>query len=242
MRMTNWIAGVALLAALGCGQGSEEGSTGVTPARQAELQAIEQLKAELDQKRQQVVTLEQQAMNDSSVGGQLAATKKEVLEQGDELGARLAEYINADPPILGEPMRPDQLAAIRMKSDEDMVVAREYIELGGDYRKAIDIYNSALMIDPDNEKLKAAKGDAESKRYMTQERFAAVAKNMTEAEVVAAIGRPLARNVREYPEKKVTAWFYPKNENGEAAGVFFSNEKKTVYSVDFEAVKRTDQG
>jgi hypothetical protein len=75
---------------------------------------------------------------------------------------------------------------------------------------------------------------------MTPERFALVKKKMTEAEVVAAIGRPLTRNIRDYPEKKVKAWFYPKNEAGEAAGVFLT-EKGEVYSVDFDAVKRADQ-
>jgi len=62
---------------------------------------------------------------------------------------------------------------------------------------------------------------------------------MSEAEVIAALGRPLARNIRDYPEKKVTAWFYPKSDNGEAAGVFF-NAKKEVYSTDFNAVKQAE--
>ena len=64
---------------------------------------------------------------------------------------------------------------------------------------------------------------------------------MTEAQVISALGRPLNRNIRDYPDKKVSAWFYPKGETGEAAGVFFNASKK-VYSTDFNAVKRNEDG
>lgn len=234
------IAAVAL--AVACGQGADSGGGKVdSAARQAEWTAIETQKRQLDAKRGELTTLRQQAAAGTDVAAALAAVNEEVTRLSDDLGSKLAAYINADPPVVGEPIRPEQQAAIRLKSSEDVAIAREFIELGGDYRRAIDIYNQALSIDPDNAELKAALADAEAKRFMTPERFAAVKKGMGEAEVVAALGRPLARNVRDYPEKKVSAWFYPKNDTGEAAGVFF-NDKKTVYSTDFDAVKRADQG
>jgi len=240
MNRVKWIAGLAVLLALGCGGGSEGGSKKVDlKARQAELDSISQARQALVQKREELASLQEQAAGGAAVGPQIEATNAEITRMTEDVGRRLAEFINADPPLVGEPMRPDQQAAIRLKSSEDMVIAREFIDLGGDYRKAIDIYNSALAIDPDNAEVKAALADADAKRHMTADRFAQIRKGMTEAEVVAAIGRPLLRNVRDYPEKKVRAWFYPKNEEGEAAGVFF-NDKQEVYQANFDAVKKAD--
>lgn len=240
MKPTKWlvIAATALLVA--CGQsGGEGGGTADSGARQKEWIAIEGLKQQLDAKRGELTALRQQAASGEDVAAQVAATNNEVTQLSDDLGGRLAVFINADPPVVGEPMKPEQLAAIRMKSAEDIAIAKEFIDLGGDYRRAIDIYTSALAVDPDNPALKAALADAEAKRYMTRERFDLVKKGMSEGDVIATLGRPLARNIRDYPEKKVSAWFFPKNETGEAAGVFF-NDKKVVYSTDFNAVKKTE--
>jgi len=239
------VIAVAALA-FACSKGSDSDSkASLDPAaRKAALTAIETAKKAVDAKREELASLKDQRSQGADVGAQIDGATAEVNRMADDLGRQLVDYINADPPVVGEPMRPDQQEAIRMKSAEDILTAKDFITLGGDYRKAIDIYNSALQIDPDNPDLKAALAEAEADRYMTAERFATVKKKMTEDEVVAAIGRPLIRNVREYPEKKVTAWFYPKNEQGEAAGVFF-NSKKEVYSTDFNAVKRaqaTDAG
>lgn len=242
MKLVKGMVIAAVAFAFACGEGgSGEGGSLDASARQAEWTAIEAQKKQLDGKREELSALRQQSAAGTDVGAALAAVNDQVTQLSDDLGAKLAAYINADPPIVGEPIKPEQLAAIRLKSSEDMAIAKEFIDLGGDYRRAIDIYNQALSIDPDNPALKAALADAEARRFMTVERFAVVKKGMTEGDVVAALGRPLGRNIREYPEKKVSAWFYPKNDAGEAAGVFF-NDKKTVYSTDFDAVKRTDLG
>lgn len=241
MNSSKWIASVAVLLALACAKGPEGASKKVNlKNRQADLAAIETAKQALDRKREEFASLIEQAAGGAAVTPQIDATNAEITRMSDEVGRKLAEYINVDPPLVGEPMRPDQQTAIRLKSAEDIIIAKEFISLGGDYRKAIDIYSGALAIDPDNPELKAAMADAESKRYMSAERFSQVGRGMTESEVIGLLGRPLARNVREYPEKKVSAWFYPKNDSGEAAGVFLS-DKKTVYSTDFNAVKRTDK-
>lgn len=239
MRHSKWMVIAAVALAIGCGgDGSGSGKLD-TASRQAEWTALEGLKQQLDAKRAELTSLREQAAGGADVAAALATTNNEVTELSDQLGSRLATYINADPPILGEPVSPGQLAALRMKSAEDIAIAKEFIDLGGDYRRALDIYNAALTVDPDNPALKAAIAEAEVKRFMSPERFATVSKGMSEAEVIAALGRPLARNIRDYPEKKVTAWFYPKSDNGEAAGVFF-NAKKEVYSTDFNAVKQAE--
>jgi tetratricopeptide (TPR) repeat protein len=154
--------------------------------------------------------------------------------------SRLVGYIMSLDMREGDPVTPQQLAAIRMKTAEDMAVAREWIEKGGDYVKAIDIYNSALINDPDNEALKAALAEAEDLRFMKPERFAQVKKGMTEEEVRDALGPVNIRNVRIDEEKNVTTWLY-RTEDGGAAGVFFkanrAGEALKVYDSKFDFFK-----
>jgi hypothetical protein len=126
-----------------------------------------------------------------------------------------------------------------MKSDEDIALAREWIDKGGDYKRAIDIYTNALRFDPDNEALEQAMAEAEQNRYMSAERFAAAKKGMTEAEVRAVLGQVNLHNVKSFPDRKVVAWFYPTSEDGAAAAVWFREEKdgNKVYKLNFEEVK-----
>lgn len=236
----SWIAlALATVLFAGCGPSEEQKKQEVAKARQQEWTAIEGAKQNLDAKRAEVAALKVQAAAGTDVTAALAAADAEVTRLGNEFSQRLAAYINADPPLAGEPLKPEQLAAVRMNSAEGVLVAREYIELGGDYRRAIDIYNQLLQADPDNAEVKAALARAQADRFMTEARFAVLKKGMKQDEVVAAIGRPLARNIKEYPDKKVTAWFYPKDESGDAAGVFFTEKKEgqVVYQLDFNAVK-----
>lgn len=244
MKRAIWCVSALAMLAIACGKGAEQASTDGGPvldvaARQAEWKWLESTKQTLDRKREEIASLKDQAASGAAVGPQIDGINQEIAKIGDEFNRRLAEYINSDAPVSGEPLKPEQLAAFRLKSAEDMVIAKEYIELGGDYRKAIDIYSASLLLDPENPDLKAALSDAQAKRFMTAERFAAVRKGMTDAEVIRALGRPLLRNMKEYPEKKVSAWFYPKNDSGEAAGVFFNDAKK-VYQTNFDAVKQTE--
>lgn len=246
MKRTIWLVSALAALAIACGgKGTEQtgadGSPVIDPAaRQAEWKWLDDTKKTIDRKREEIASLKDQAATGAAVAPQIDAINQEIVKLGDELGRRLVDYINADPPIAGEPMKPELLQAIRLKSAEDIVIAKEHIELGGDYKKAIDIYATALLLDPENADLKAALSDAQVKRFISPERFATVKKGMSEAEVIKLIGRPLARNIRDYPEKKVSAWYYTKNDTGEAAGIFF-NEKKVVYSTDFNAVKKTEE-
>jgi hypothetical protein len=237
-----WIAVVALAGLLaGCTDTKQAESQVAAEARKTEWTWLEGAKKDLDAKRQQIAGLQAQAAAGADVSAQIDASNQELDKSVEAFGARLAAYINGDPPVYGEPLKPEQKAAARMKSSEDMVIAREFITLGGDYRKAIDIYNSALALDSDNPELKAALAAAEANRFMTTERFAQVKKGMTQDQVRAALGIPLLRNMKDYPDKKVSAWFYPKNDAGEAAGIWF-NDKKIAYQVTFDAVKSQSAG
>ena len=243
------VLGLAVLVA--CGPSQEE----QLAAAQAEaLAQLEQGKAELDSLRKELAdarsalkaAMEEEAEDAADRVAELEAEverlRNEVTAKTDEFSSTLVDFINSDPPIEGEPLTESQLAGIRMKSAEDILVAREHIEKGGDHRRAIDIYNQALLVDPDNEDLKAALAEAEELRYMTEERFAAVSKGMTQDEARELLGQPNLRNIREYPERGgVVAWFYPTTEAGDAAAVWFRPNKAgdmTVYQLKFDAITK----
>jgi hypothetical protein len=53
------------------------------------------------------------------------------------------------------------------------------------------------------------------------------------------LGQPNLHNVREYPGLEVVGWFYPKDESGAAAAVWFHIDggRYTVYLSDFDALQ-----
>src|SRR6185295_7220163 len=154
------------------------------------------------------------------------------------LNRRLVAYLNAAPPLEGRPLSERQQSVLRMKSDEDIRLAHDYIRQGGDYLRAIEIYEAALAVDPDNPDLRRELAEAERARYVTAERFSQVQVGMGQEEVRRLLGAPNPHNVRDFPQRGVAAWFYQKDRSGAAAAVWF--EKKggalVVYSADFDAV------
>ena len=125
-----------------------------------------------------------------------------------------------------------------MKSEEEIHLARTYIERGGDYQRAIDIYKEAMLVDPGNPRLKEALANAEARRYMTPATFAQARKGMDQDEVRRLLGQPNLNNVRTYPDRDVVGWFYPRDPRGTAAAVWFHKEdgRLVVYLTDFEAL------
>jgi hypothetical protein len=184
-----------------------------------------------------VATTEDLAAQIEQLGGETEALT-------EEFGNRLVAFINADPMIEGEVPTEQQVQALRMKSGEDIILAQEWIERGGDYKRAIEIISTALIYDPDNADLQAALAKAEADRYMVEERWAAAEKGMTEDDVRKVLGQVNLHNIREYPDKDVVAWFYPVAEDGSAAAVWFQPNKKSgvmeVYQIKFDAI-RPDQ-
>lgn len=259
----SWVIGwslVAVVAMAGCGGGEDE----LAAARQARLAELQTQKADLDGKRQEVADIEAQLAavpaeaevaappaegeaagepqpTAEELQARLDTLNQEVLDQQEKFIGALVQFINDDPPLVGEPPTESQVAAIRMKSDEDILLARDYISEGGDYKRAIRIYEDALKADPDNEKLQAALAQAEADRFMSADRFSLARKGMTQDEVRAAIGQVNYRNVREYPERNVVAWFYPTSDDGAAAGVYFRKDKRSgeyvLYQTNYEAVE-----
>ena len=245
MKRTIRLASLLTAFAIACGKAEDPAASAAAPstapapdpaARQAEWSWLETTKRTIDEKRATLSASRAAVAPGAALPPEAVALEREIEALDRELGRRVVAYINADPPKAGQPMTPEQLAAVRLKSAEDLLIAMDHVELAGDYEKAIGIYTAALRIDPENAEVKAALFDAETKRFMTADRFAVVTKGMSEANVIRALGRPLAKNRVPYPERKITAWYYPKNAAGEAAGVFFT-ETRVVHSTDFTAVK-----
>jgi hypothetical protein len=242
---------------LACAPPAEEADP--EAAQAAAWAKLQEAKANLDAKRQELADLRAEIAGgdeeDSAAAGgegdagegadaaespeaRLAALEPEVVTLGEEFIAQVIEFINSQDLYEGQELTEIQRAAFDLKAQEDVLVAQEYIDKAGNYQKAIDIYTTSLIADPDSEILKEARERAEELRYMTQERFAAAKKGMTEAEVREALGTPQPINVREYPERGVTAWFYPKAGRKAAAGVYYRKQGGVlkVYNVDFDAV------
>jgi hypothetical protein len=235
------------LSPAGCGgpadpPGQAAAAASRSASAEAEWEWLTRARTTLDQKRAELAQLRAAsppaAKPDSPAAQKEALLRKEVETLSLELGRRLVDFINSDPPVAGEPLGERQKAAIRMKSDEDIALAHDFVERGGDYRRAIEIYEAALVVDPDYGRLRQELERARAERYMTRERFGQVKEGMSDAEVRALLGQPNLHNVREYKDKGVLAWFYPRDASGAAAAVFFKKEggRLEAYALSFEAL------
>lgn len=261
-----------LVAALAVACGSSEPK--VDPVVEAEWAALTEAKEKLDGQRAELGELKAQMMaaaeeeaedgdGEEPAEGEEAleamespeemAARAEALDKAisglaDEFGGRLAAFLNdpANQIIEGEPLTERQIAAVRMKSSEDIELAAEYIEKGGDYRRAVDILRVALELDPENADVQAALAKAQADRYMSEERFAEAKKGMTQREIRDVLGQVNLRNIREYPDRGVTAWFYATAEGGAAAAVYFNEDKKSgelkAYQLKYDAVGGAESG
>jgi len=173
----------------------------------------------------------------SPMGDRRDPLARDVDALSQELGRRLVAYINADPPVEGAQLSARQLAALRMKSDEDAAVARQFVDRAGDYRRAAEILEGALAVDPRNPRLLEELARVQAARYMTAARFSRAAPGMTADQVRAALGPPNAHDVRAYPDKRVVGWFYPRD-GGAAAVVWFDQRDgtPTAYLCDWNAL------
>jgi len=224
--------------------------------RQARLAELRDQKAALDQARQDLAGMEDrldraksgeleegEEVDPEALQAEIDKKDAEITTEAEKLNADLVAFINDDPPLEGEPVSPETKAAFDLKADEDIVLAKEYISEGGEYGRAIQIYDDILAFAPDNQAALDAKKEAEELRFMDQERFDQVAKGMSRKQVREVLGTANQRNIRDYPEKGLQAWYYPKDDAGSAAAVFFrkKGDGYEVYRKDFMAIDKSDE-
>ncbi len=80
----------------------------------------------------------------------------------------------------------------------------------GDYQRAIAIYTEDLAVDPGDPPLAAELAKAQGRRYMARDTFAQLKKGMSQDEVRGLLGAPNPHSVRDYPDRGVVGWFYPR--------------------------------
>ena len=219
--------------ATGCGPSAQEAVARKSPASEAEWAWLQKTRKAL---------AEQRARLAANAGD--TALRKQTAALAGEFDRRLVELINADPPVQGQPLSARQKAALRMKSDEDVLLARQLIDEGGDYQRAIAIYKEALAVDPGYPPLQEELAKAHARRYTSRETFAQLKKGMSQEEVRGLLGPPNLHSVRDYPDRGVVGWFYPKDASGAAAAVWFakSDGRYAVYLLDFDALKPPSSG
>lgn len=230
---------------------SEDDGAAENAERQARLEELAQQQKDVQAAREELADLkarlvaaeagnlaEGEAVDTTQLATEIEQKNAQITTMAEDLNQALVDFINADPPVEGEPVDPLVQRAFALKADEDIALAREYITEGGDYARAIGIYQDVLAFDPGNTAAQQALAEAQEMRYMTEERFAQVKKDMTQGEVEQALGPANLRNRREYPQQNASAWYYPKNEAGDAAAVWFRKKDDAwiVYKVDFNAV------
>jgi len=166
----------------------------------------------------------------------------DLTSQMEQFNADVVAFINDSAPVQGEPVPDVLMQAFALKASEDILLAKEYITQGGDYARAIQIYEDILAFDPNNAEAQEALAWAQDMRYMSEERFSQVEKGMTMDQIEKIVGVVNLRNRREFPERGVIAWYYAKNVDGEAAAVFFRKrgDDYVVYKADFNAVTKDD--
>jgi hypothetical protein len=230
------LLGAATLAG-GCGPAKKEAGDLRSPAAGAEWAWLEKTRTALEEQRARLAAADPNPTPASTAARE--ALHKQTLALAGELDRRLVALINADPPLQGQPMTERQKAALRMKGEEDIVLARQLIDEGGDYQRAIAIYKEDLAVDPGDPRLEEELAKAQGRRYMTREAFAQLRNGMSQDEVRGLLGAPNPHSVRDYPDRGVVGWFYPRDASGAAAAVWFAKKdgQYAVYLFDFDAIK-----
>jgi hypothetical protein len=233
------LLGAAFLAG-GCGPAAKETGDRRSPSADAEWTWLETTRKTLAEQRARLAAADPTPTPASFAARE--ALHKQTTALAGELNRRLVAFINADPPVQDQPMTERQKAALRMKSDEDVVLARQLIDEGGDYQRAIAIYEEDLAVDPGDPQLESELAKARARRYMAREIFAQLQKGMSQDEVRGLLGAPNSHSVKEYPDRGVVGWFYPKDASAAAAAVWFAKNdghdgRYAVYLFDFDAIK-----
>lgn len=174
---------------------------------------------------------------DATLASELAKRERELGVRAGALGERLVHHLAGFDRRRGAD-DPEWKQAVRLKSDEDVAVAQEWIDRGGDYRRAIEILETQHALDPEYPRLEQALARARDMRFVTPQRFARVQAGMTPVDVRAALGPVNLREVLRRPAERLEAWYYPKRAGGKAAVYFRYDDGKhgfVVYQTELAA-------
>lgn len=151
----------------------------------------------------------------------------------------LADFLNVA--LNDFPEHPATVDGLNIYSDEAILIARDTVLKAGDYKKATEQLGSAVsyyesLSLPVYPKLAETLAELEDMRFITQERFDEVKKNMTMDEVKEIVGVPYYQNIQVDEKRGVETWLYRKTEGG-AAAIYFRIKTGKSYDKKWDAVK-----
>ncbi len=133
----------------------------------------------------------------------------------------------------------ETLSAMTLYAASAVRYARDVIDQSGDYRRAVDLLETARGYFDDGHTappavLADALRRAQEFRVVTRARFAQLATGMTPAEVKTLVGVPFSGNVHqtEVGGKMVTSWLYGSEENSVTALYFDDRERLYAWKWD----------
>ncbi|MCW8984900.1 MAG: hypothetical protein OQK55_06130 [Thermoanaerobaculales bacterium] len=250
--------GIVILVALGLVSGCSRGPSEEELAQaafeeqlttlQQQYEVLQQARADLAASEAMLVEIEAVRERDRSdeQKAELETLPDTIVQLGtardaayDAVQATLADFLNI---ALNEfPEHPATEQGLNLYSDEAIKIAEDTVLKAGDYKKAINqldaansYYDSVGL--PPYQPLVDKLAELDDMRFMTQERFDLVKKNMTMDEVKEVAGVPYYQNIQVDEKRKVETWLYRKREGG-AAAVYFKTTNNKVYNKNFEAVK-----
>jgi len=250
--------GIAILVVFGLVSGCSRGPSEEELAQAAfeeQLAALQQQYEVLQQARTDLVASEAMLADIEAIKerdrseeqiAEFEALPAAIVEQGtardaayDAVQATLADFLNIA--LNDFPEHPATVQGLNLYSDEAILIAADTVTKAGDYKKAMNQLDAASSyydsIDlPSYQPLVDKMAELDDMRFITQERFDLVKKNMTMDEVKEAIGVPYYQNIQVDEKRKVETWLYRKRGGG-AAGVYFKTTSNKVYNKNFEAVK-----
>jgi hypothetical protein len=204
----------------------------------ADLATAETSLAEIEAVRERDRTDEQKA--------ELEALPAQIEELGlardekfDVTQGALADFLNVA--LNDFPEHPATVQGLNIYSDEAILIAEETILQAGDYKKATDQLSSAVsyyesLSIPTYQVLTDKLAELQDMRFITQERFDLVQKNMTMDEVKEIAGVPYYQNIQVDEKRGVETWLYRKAEGG-AAAIYFRTKTGKCYNKKFDAIK-----
>ena len=124
--------------------------------------------------------------------------------------------------------------AVSLFAREKIRIGDSYMNILSRYDRAMNMYRSALQIDPGNEEAQRKLELAESRRFVDLSRFSRVKEGMSESEVEEVLGLPREDWIRQKiePGHVYSVWIYPRSDGG-AAAVYFDGE--VVYHLNWDA-------
>lgn len=124
--------------------------------------------------------------------------------------------------------------AAKLLAREKVILGDEYLAYMSRYDRALEFYNAALQLDPNNTDVQQRIAMAEERRFVSMNGFAAVKTGMKEDEVRKLVGLPREDWIKQVVQNSrvYSVWIYPKADGG-ASAIYFDNG--VVYHTNWNA-------